>query len=753
MDPHTAPTPWQTLAIKNGIKLHHLLSLTVSKGTSLGDTLATKYPRLSRYFWQLAVITISFGISAYAYSYLVWCFILLRWNVNVFGFLPLARRQEGVIKAIFRSWREWDGTWKGLFRPKVGWRDALGRGLHSVIGIYMLAEALWVLFYFYKRYTLQHRPERIPYMNTARSHQTRHFRSRLFHQCLDAMQASAPTPSNSIAYVRETFARWFISDPSEPIPRENCREWGAWAFFNSTVESLTPIEMEELDDYVRQLEQRMEITFDEGYNPKAVCIRPSLDSLRVAHRPAVYYVCVWFVQWLATIALKDLGVEERWIDVPNEGIQRVFYRPATVPDDERVGMPIIFVHGIGIGLAHYLPLIARLPRTTPLYLLDWPHIFMRLTETIPTIPATLSLFRTLLQTDSHPHACFVGHSLGTAALSWALRDPETRPYVASTVFIDPICFLLCDPAVAYNFLYRTPSTIIGVVMNFFASTELYIAYTLARRFHWDWNVLFLEDVPKRGKNVVMLCLNDVIVPARAVVRYLRTKVGEMRKEGACVEEVDHKTETKDVNHVASAAENTATSPKSHAQDVEISTDVEEDVIVRSDDGGSEISDDDGQDLPHWFEIKTFEGAQHGGFVLREGMLGCVVDRICMAAGIKDEGTTAPVPAVPTTKSPTASGRPSIPSRRNSVHHQTHTRQNKHVHSHTNSTHTSPSNGSHATGTSSTHPVEILHFSSSDLRGMRVPKLRGNTERMRVGSHGHGPLGLRMRFDGQEVGGR
>ncbi|KAJ3037586.1 hypothetical protein HDV00_001473 [Rhizophlyctis rosea] len=78
---------------------------------------------------------------------------------------------------------------------------------------------------------------------------------------------------------------------------------------------------------------------------KAVCIRPSLDSLRVAHRPAVYYVCVWFVQWLATIALKDLGVEERWIDVPNEGIQRVFYRPATVPDDERVGMPIIFVHG------------------------------------------------------------------------------------------------------------------------------------------------------------------------------------------------------------------------------------------------------------------------------------------------------------------------------------------------------------------------------------------------------------------------
>lgn len=121
-------------------------------------------------------------------------------------------------------------------------------------------------------------------------------------------------------------------------------------------------------------------------------------------------------------------------------------------------------------------------------------------------------------------ACFVAHSLGTTALSWMLHHPignnqlmeqiyvkaqyktyvliarmhtytYTRTYiiythtyihisgkskVASTLLIDPVTFLLCDPTVATSFVYKDPDTAINFLMHFFLSTELFIANALSR---------------------------------------------------------------------------------------------------------------------------------------------------------------------------------------------------------------------------------------------------------------------------------
>lgn len=256
--------------------------------------------------------------------------------------------------------------------------------------------------------------------------------------------------------------------------------------------------------------------------------------------------------------------------------------------------------GIGIGLSQYLGLISRLPRNTPLYIMDWSHISMRMTAVVPSPPSTLALFRAMLTEDNHSKACFVGHSLGTAAVSWALRDEATQPFVGATVFIDPICFLLCDPSVAYSFLYRVPSSLVDVVLNYFASTELHIAYTLSRHFYWDWNMLFVEDLPKGARNVVVLCLKDSIVPARAIVRYFDAKLQDVRKEGPALEDIlGGKVGRADVPAVEC--------------------------------GMFKGQEDD--DRSAFLEVETFEGAQHGACLLNKEMVERIVNRICFASGV------------------------------------------------------------------------------------------------------------------------
>lgn len=83
---------------------------------------------------------------------------------------------------------------------------------------------------------------------------------------------------------------------------------------------------------------------------------------------------------------------------------------------------------------------------------------------------------------------------------------------------DPVCFLLCKHDVAYNFLYKNPASGLELLMQWFVGRELYIAYTLSRRFFWQDNILWPDQL--QCPCTVVLSANDQIVPAYAVYRYL-----------------------------------------------------------------------------------------------------------------------------------------------------------------------------------------------------------------------------------------
>lgn len=92
-------------------------------------------------------------------------------------------------------------------------------------------------------------------------------------------------------------------------------------------------------------------------------------------------------------------------------------------------------------------------------------------------------------------ACFVAHSLGTAAVSWMLHNKEVRDFVHSTVLVDPVTFLLSQPKVCATYVHPDPKCTGTYISSYILARELYISNALSRHFNWSQNAIFLEDLP------------------------------------------------------------------------------------------------------------------------------------------------------------------------------------------------------------------------------------------------------------------
>jgi pimeloyl-ACP methyl ester carboxylesterase len=213
--------------------------------------------------------------------------------------------------------------------------------------------------------------------------------------------------------------------------------------------------------------------------------------------------------------------------------QAVYCRRSNIKysSSSRKPLPIVFIHGIGIGFAHYLRLVLNFPRNTDVYLIEWPHVAMQLQSTVPTSEQVVQELIQLVISEGHQTACFVAHSLGTTAISWLLHHPEGMKIVGASVLLDPVTFLLCDPTVATKFVYKDPTTTLDFMMHFFVSRELFIANSLSRHFSWSENILFVEELEYASsfqgatgvQHTIVISTEDTIIPVAPVMRYLANK--------------------------------------------------------------------------------------------------------------------------------------------------------------------------------------------------------------------------------------
>ncbi|KAI8351205.1 Alpha/Beta hydrolase protein [Choanephora cucurbitarum] len=296
---------------------------------------------------------------------------------------------------------------------------------------------------------------------------------------------------------------------------------------------------------IREAEDRFSYQFPDGLNPDVECIRLNLDPVNAVHRPLLAYVGIYLI----TQCFNLVGLQWCWGFTPSHSTTHSWGGPIQLldhlyqslfnlashqpkdkitywyraPTDGQRKTPIVFVHGIGIGVLSYAEwislLLSRLS-DRPIFLVELPYVAMRMVDTVPTATETTKEVRQMLNQYGYDKAVYVSHSLGTAVTSWIIKlAPDT---VAGTVMIDPICFLLHYHHVAFNFVHRLPKQLIEYLMYYGASREMYISYYISRHFQWFESICFVEHIQKTTLNnmAVFLSEKDRIVGSEDVYHYL-----------------------------------------------------------------------------------------------------------------------------------------------------------------------------------------------------------------------------------------
>jgi len=328
-----------------------------------------------------------------------------------------------------------------------------------------------------------------------------------------------------LALKRAAVSGWFLGASVPSIRRGNLEQWVSWAFFLKRRHNLSKDESVEVLELVDQVVEWAQLTnVRDGFDESVRCIRLDFDPIPSSYRPFIYYLVTYGFVGIATeiIMGRFFGFEKH-----TSGCLTYWYRPPGGDEEsEPVGgttdEPLVLCHGLGIGVLSYVTLVNDLlsnPKQSrsSMFMVELPHISMRPVETQASPRELCTCIEDLLTAHGKTTAHFVGHSFGTLVLTWIAR--HTPHVVSRFTFLDPVCFLLCKHDVAYNFLYKKPTNATEALMKYFVGQELFISYTLSRRFFWQSNILWPEQIVGIPSTVV-LSSEDYIVPSHAVRRFL-----------------------------------------------------------------------------------------------------------------------------------------------------------------------------------------------------------------------------------------
>ncbi len=199
-------------------------------------------------------------------------------------------------------------------------------------------------------------------------------------------------------------------------------------------------------------------------------------------------------------------------------------------------LPILFIHGIGVGLYPYTDFLRDINESASLdknvaivgiIAVEVMAVSSRITYQAFDKDVLVHEIQQILKYHGWSRCVLVGHSYGTVICTHLLKSQKTAQLIGPIVLIDPICFLLHHPDVAYNFTVRRPAHAKELVLSYFGSRDIGVAHTLAQRFFWSQNILWKEDLQCGGGNeiehkatTVVLSGKDDIVDVHCVKQYL-----------------------------------------------------------------------------------------------------------------------------------------------------------------------------------------------------------------------------------------
>lgn len=370
-------------------------------------------------------------------------------------------------------------------------------------------------------------------------------RNALFEQCL-----------GTVSSLEEYLCMWFLGAELEDIHRDNLKEWLLWAFFEQREDGAMnrnepQLTEHEIRGYIARMEQRLGYKFKDGRG-KAESLRLTFDPIETTYRSFLWYFVVFLIDQTTHMIMRWHGFDfygrpqhdsmaatlpprpqdflaKRRSKAPNLSY---WHRPHT----SKTRRPVVFFHGIGVGLWPYTRFLAKITALKDgiqddnigVIAIEILPISSRLTST--PLSKTEFLHQMTRILDSHDWSTFAvaSHSYGSVMISQMLRCTELQRRITSAILIDPVTIMLHLPSVAYNFTRRRPKKANEWQLWYYASTDLGVAHCLGRHFFWRENIIWKEELlPQRGNGSeraprVAVCLagKDLIIDAAAVEHYL-----------------------------------------------------------------------------------------------------------------------------------------------------------------------------------------------------------------------------------------
>ena len=335
----------------------------------------------------------------------------------------------------------------------------------------------------------------------------------------------------------EYLHKWFLDSRLEEIKRENLKEFFLWAFFNR--DGPPGDDDGELEEYVAATEKLLGRRFADGRG-KAVCLRLTIDEVKMLRRSILWYCCVGFVDVLASLRLRYYGLHLH--RTPLSGFFGLFpWRPPALltskksstkylsywhrPHTSSRKLPVVFIHGIGIGLYPYVDFLAELNSQhgpddqVGIIAVELMPVSFRLTHSVPSKDIICAEIHDILKAHGWSDFVLVSHSYGSTISTHLLKYKPIASQIAAMVLIDPITILLHQPEVAYNFTYRKPKTANEHQLYYFASMDMGVSHALSRGFFWSENIVWREELEELP-TTISLAEKDLIVNTRAVRDYL-----------------------------------------------------------------------------------------------------------------------------------------------------------------------------------------------------------------------------------------
>ncbi|KAK3939998.1 hypothetical protein QBC46DRAFT_436291 [Diplogelasinospora grovesii] len=308
-------------------------------------------------------------------------------------------------------------------------------------------------------------------------------------------------------------------------------------------------EEEEIDAYITRTEELLGRKFPPGRG-SAKSLRLTLDAVHTQYRSVIWYGIVGLID-LVTHAILSAARFAYHPPTPHSlashprAPSRAATTPMTVfpprlqhilpfaggrgrhnkspsteigywyrPHKSKTGrLPVVFIHGIGIGLWPYTRFLAELNSSPSeeeeeqigILALEILPVSMRLTD--PPLPRTEFLrhmTKILAQCGTEWDGfVLVSHSYGSVLTTHILKDQDLGPRVKRAVLIDPVSIMLHLPDVAYNFTRRPPRMANEWQLWYFASMDLGVAEGLGRHFFWRDNIIWREELldldPRSGE--------------------------------------------------------------------------------------------------------------------------------------------------------------------------------------------------------------------------------------------------------------